>query len=253
MKTTIKLIAYYRVSGRKQGESGLGLEAQKHAVKEYANRLGGTLVAEYQEVETGKKANRPQLTAALAHCKLCKATLVVAKLDRLARNVAFTSALMEAGVDFVACDNPHANRMAIQLLAVFAEHEGIAISRRTKEALAVAKEVKGVKLGSARPGHWEGREDKRGWKKGTKNAAIARAKRSREAYAFLLPLILKMREAGDTWDMIATKLNDNDHQTVNGVPFNGNTVWRIVKRSETPLGDRIKSTKKRPRVEKASV
>jgi DNA invertase Pin-like site-specific DNA recombinase len=104
----LKIIPYYRVSTKKQGRSGLGLEAQKAAVQAFVRQRNATIVAEYREVETGKKSNRPKLGEAISHAKLAKATLVVAKLDRLARNVAFTSALMESGVEFVACDSPHA-------------------------------------------------------------------------------------------------------------------------------------------------
>lgn len=117
-------------------------------------------VQSYTEVESGKRKDRPQLTKAIGHAKLARATLVVAKLDRLARNVAFLSALMESEIDFVACDNPHANRPTIHILAAVAEDEVRRISERTKAALAAAKR-RGIKLGSARPGHWNGREDRR--------------------------------------------------------------------------------------------
>jgi DNA invertase Pin-like site-specific DNA recombinase len=111
-------------------------------------------------VETGKRKERPELANAVAHCGRAKATLVVAKLARLARNVAFTSALMESKVDFVWSDNPHANKLTIHILAAVTVHEGEATSQRTKAALATAK-ARGVKLGSAPPGHWDGREDRR--------------------------------------------------------------------------------------------
>lgn len=141
-------IAYYRVSTERQGESGLGLEAQRGAVTRHVP--DGSLVAEFTEIESGKRhTNRPQLLAALAECKRLKATLVVAKLDRLARNVHFITGLLESGVEFVACDNPHANRMMIQMLSVFAEHEAAMISARTKAALAEAKE-QGTRLGNPR-------------------------------------------------------------------------------------------------------
>lgn len=160
MSSVKKVVAYYRVSTKQQGKSGLGLDGQKAAVCDYVTRDGGTILAEYTEVETGKSKDRPELLKAVAHAKRAKAVLLVAKLDRLARNVAFTSALMESGVDFVACDNPHANKFTIHILAAVAEHEAEQISLRTKAALQAAKR-RGVKLGSARPGHWDGREDKR--------------------------------------------------------------------------------------------
>jgi DNA invertase Pin-like site-specific DNA recombinase len=127
-------VSYYRVSTDKQGASGLGLEAQREAVTRH---LGSSVpMEEFVEVESGKgSSNRPQLLAALDLCKRKKATLVIAKLDRLSRNLFFIAGLLESGVEFVACDNPHANKMTIQLLAVFAEHEREQISARTKAAL----------------------------------------------------------------------------------------------------------------------
>jgi DNA invertase Pin-like site-specific DNA recombinase len=142
-----KWVSYLRVSTDKQGESGLGIEAQRKAVETYLNGGSWTLAQEFVEVESGKRSNnRPQLAAALAACKKLKAKLVVAKLDRLARNVAFISKLMESGVEFVACDFPHANKLTIHILAAVAEHERELISSRTKAALAAAKE-RGKKLG----------------------------------------------------------------------------------------------------------
>ena len=145
-----KLVAYYRVSTRRQARSGLGLEAQQAAVLAFQARSGVEVLTSFTEVETGRRSDRPELAKAIAHAKRAGATLVVAKLDRLARNVAFTSALMESGVDFLACDNPHANRLTIHILAAVAEDEARRISERTKAALAAAKR-RGVKLGAARP------------------------------------------------------------------------------------------------------
>jgi DNA invertase Pin-like site-specific DNA recombinase len=141
----IKFVSYLRVSTDKQGASGLGLEAQREAVARFLN--GGALVAEYVETESGKKSDRPNLRAALDHAKVIGATLVIAKLDRLARNLHFVSGLMESGVDFIAADNPHANRLTIHILAAVAEDEAKRISERTKAALAAAK-ARGVKLGN---------------------------------------------------------------------------------------------------------
>lgn len=145
-----KFVAYYRVSTEKQGRSGLGLEAQRDAVLGYLNGGQWDLVAEFTETETGKGSNaltrRPQLRAAVEHARKHKATLVIAKLDRLARNVAFIAQMMEAGVDFIAVDNPTANRLTLHILAAVAEHEREMISERTKAALAAAK-ARGTKLG----------------------------------------------------------------------------------------------------------
>src|SRR5450759_813701 len=139
-------VAYYRVSTDRQGRSGLGLEAQRDSVRHHLLRENGSLAVEFVEVESGKRNDRPQLALALAAAKKAKATLIIAKLDRLARNVYFISGLMESGVDFVAADNPHANRLMIHMLAAFAEHEREQISNRTKGALAAAK-ARGTRLG----------------------------------------------------------------------------------------------------------
>lgn len=140
-----KYIAYYRVSTDKQGVSGLGLEAQRSSV---INFVGTDIIlSEYTEIESGKRIkNRPKLLEALIACKRYKATLIIAKLDRLARNVHFISGLMESTVDFVAVDNPKANKLMIHMLAAFAEYERDMISQRTKEALAASK-ARGKVLG----------------------------------------------------------------------------------------------------------
>ena len=143
-------IAYYRVSTDRQGASGLGLEAQRAAVKAFIGR-SDKLIAEYKEVESGKRHdNRPQLLAALAECKKRKATLVIAKLDRLSRNVKFISTLMDGDVDLVCCDMPQATRLTLHIMAAMAEHEREMISTRTKAALAAAKK-RGVRLGNPAP------------------------------------------------------------------------------------------------------
>jgi DNA invertase Pin-like site-specific DNA recombinase len=139
-------IAYYRVSTDRQGKSGLGLEAQRAAVGRYLAGIGGILLAQHTEVETGRRNDRPELQKALAACRKHKARLVIAKLDRLSRNVAFIATMMDSGVEFVACDNPHATRLTLHILAAVAEHEREMISARTKAALQAAK-ARGVRLG----------------------------------------------------------------------------------------------------------
>jgi DNA invertase Pin-like site-specific DNA recombinase len=141
-----KYVSYIRVSTTEQGESGLGLEAQRKAVSDYLARESCELIGEFVEVESGSRNDRAQLLAAIELCKGKKATLLIAKLDRLARNVAFISTLMESGLDFVAVDNPHANKLMIRMLAAFAEHERDEIRARTEAALAAAK-ARGVVLG----------------------------------------------------------------------------------------------------------
>jgi DNA invertase Pin-like site-specific DNA recombinase len=141
-----KFISYLRVSTTKQGQSGLGLEAQRKAVTNFLNGGNWTLLAEFVEVESGKKNDRPELNKALAHCKLTGATLVIAKLDRLSRNAHFLLGLQEAGVHFIAADMPTANELTVGIMALVAQEERKAISARTKAALAAAKE-RGVRLG----------------------------------------------------------------------------------------------------------
>ena len=229
----MKIVSYIRVSTKAQGDSGLGLEAQQATATSFAKERRGRILAEYREVETGKRKDRPELAKALAHCRRSKATLVVAKLDRLARNVAFTSALMDSGVDFVCCDNPHANRLTIHILAAVAEAEAVAISERTKAALAAAK-ARGVKLGSARPGHWKGREGRRlaGTKLAAKAAAEANTRAAKEAYADLLPIISTMRARGESLQRIADWLNTMGHTTRRDRRWNPTQVGRVLSMRE---------------------
>ena len=147
-----RFVSYLRVSTQRQGRSGLGLEAQRKAVADYLNGGRWRLVSELIEVESGANANRPKLAEALALCRSHRATLVVAKLDRLARDAHFLLGLQKAGVDFVAADMPSANRMTVGIMALVAEEERRMISARTKAALAAAK-VRGVKLGGRRLRH----------------------------------------------------------------------------------------------------
>ncbi len=226
-----KLVAYTRVSTDKQGASGLGLEGQLAAIDAYAKQTGGTVILTFTEVESGKRSDRPELARAIAHARRTKSVLVVAKLDRLARNVAFLSRLMEAGIEFVACDNPQANRLTIQILAAVAENEAKAISDRTKAALAAAKR-RGIPLGSARPGHWEGREDRRleGAKNGAKASLAVRSRAATEAYADLMPFVSELRTGGASFAAIAVRLNGEGYTTSRGKPFTPMSVHRILAR-----------------------
>lgn len=226
-----KIIAYYRVSTKKQGQSGLGLDAQKAAAEAYAKGIHGIIIAEYTEVETGKKADRPELNKALEHARAANALLVVAKLDRLARNVRFVATLMDSEVDFVCCDNPFGNRLQMHILAAVAEDEAMRISRRTRDSLAAAKR-QGVKLGSQRPGHWEGREHLRGYKKAARVSADRRAQRAMDAYKAILPLIEEQVKAGKSFEEIAQVLNQKGYETQKATPFIASTVWRIHKRAQ---------------------
>lgn len=182
-------VAYYRVSTERQGSSGLGLEAQQEAVRAYLNGGAWKLMAEVVEVESGKRNDRPKLAEALRACKVHKATLIIAKLDRLARNVHFVSSLMESGVEFTAVDFPQANRLTIHILAAVAEHEAAMISQRTKAALAASK-ARGTKLGGFRGFTFTPADHAA--------AAAARKARSDERAAELAPIVAELRSAGVT-------------------------------------------------------
>jgi DNA invertase Pin-like site-specific DNA recombinase len=218
-----RFVSYYRVSTDKQGASGLGLEAQREAVSRHVAGAGGVIVAEFQEIESGKRNDRPQIAAALAACRLRRATLVIAKLDRLARNVFFISNLMESGVDFVACDNPHATRLTIHILAAVAEHEREMISARTKAALAAAK-ARGIKLGNPNltPGsRWAAR--------------VARQARTANADAHaedVLPYIEAARRAGCvSLGELARALTARGIETpAGGQQWNASQVRRVINR-----------------------
>lgn len=147
MSPSLSAVAYYRVSTTKQGQSGLGLEAQQASVTSYAAAQGLSLTNSFVEIESGRKKNRPQLLAALEQCRRTGSKLLIAKLDRLARNVAFISALMESGVDFVAVDMPEADKLTLHVMAAVAEREAELISARTKAALA-ARKARGLSLGT---------------------------------------------------------------------------------------------------------
>lgn len=144
---TGKFVSYFRVSTERQRRSGLGLEAQRKSVHDFLNGGRWDLIADFTEIESGKRNDRPELAKALAACRLHRATLLIAKIDRLSRNAAFLLNLRDAGVDFVAADLPDANRMTVGIMAIIAEHERDAISTRTKQALAAAK-ARGTRLGS---------------------------------------------------------------------------------------------------------
>lgn len=204
LKTTLDAIAYYRVSTDKQGKSGLGLEAQQAAVAGHVARSKMTLAGQFIEVESGKShKNRPQLAAALEECRRKRAVLIIAKLDRLARNVYFIAGLMESGVDFVACDMPDANRLTIHVMASFAEHEARAISDRTKAALAAAQ-ARGIKLGNPR------------WEAGIEKANKARGLLCYATPAPVLEMMRGLRAAGKTYRAIAAHLNELGITTANG-------------------------------------
>lgn len=217
-----KFVAYYRVSTQKQGLSGLGLEAQQVAVITYLTGHQGDLVAEFREIETGKGANaldkRPQLRAALDLCRKQGATLIIAKLDRLARNVFFVSGLLESGCDFVAADMPEANKTMIQIHAVMSEWERDQISARTKAALAAAK-ARGVKLGTTGPANLK------------RNIEERRA--AADAFANKLCGVLNgFKGAGLSQRAMVGELNILGIKTIKGGQWSLNQLQRVISRSE---------------------
>jgi DNA invertase Pin-like site-specific DNA recombinase len=178
-----KFVAYFRVSTDRQGKSGLGLDAQRDTVLSYMNGGRWSLVAEFTEIESGKRNDRPELEKALAACKKQKAKLVIAKLDRLSRNLAFIATLMDSGVEFIAVDNPHANKLTVHILAAVAQHEREIISARTSAALKAAK-ARGRRLGNPRLS--EARQ----------HAAVAKKESADRYAANVLPVIRDIQRSG---------------------------------------------------------
>ncbi|MCR5260047.1 MAG: recombinase family protein [Desulfovibrio sp.] len=215
-------VAYYRVSTAKQGKSGLGIEAQRDAVAQYVGRSGGTVLASFQEVESGKRADRPQLALALERCRLTRSTLVVAKLDRLTRDTNFLAKLRDSGVPFVACDNPHANALTVTILIAVAEEERRLASVRTREALARAK-ARGKKLGCPLGAAAFG--DRRGH--GATEALKAKADRFARSLASIVQPLL---DDGLSLRKIADKLNGQGIVTAQGKLWQANSVKRLAER-----------------------
>ena len=215
---TGKFVAYYRVSTDKQGISGLGMDAQKQAVANYLNGGSWNLLAEFAEVETGKRSDRQELVKAVALCRKEGATLLIAKLDRLARNAAFLLNLRDSGVNFVATDMPHADRFTVGVMALVAEKEAEMISQRTKDGLAAAKR-RGIKLGNPRPAQAL---------KVAQTANLARA----DAYAkSLLPVIEEIRAAHvTTLRKMAQCLNARGFKTPNNKGFKAQSVKNLLER-----------------------
>ena len=214
-------IAYLRVSTAKQGASGLGLEAQRRAVEGYLNGGSSKLLAEFVEVESGKDSDRPKLAEAFNMCRLTGAKLCIARLDRLSRDAAFLLGLDKAGVEFVAADMPHANRMTVGIMAVVADEERRRISLNTKLALAMAKE-RGVRLGGYKGGPVV--DHRRG--------TAASVKKADEFAARVQPMIAAMRdERGMSLEAIAAALNEQQVRTARGAAWTATTVSRVLMRS----------------------
>ena len=212
-----KAVPYYRVSSVQQGQSGLGLEAQRKSVQDFAKSNGLLIVKEFIEVESGRKNDRPVLQEALKACKKHKATLLIARLDRLARNVLFVTKLLTSKVEFIAVDMPLANKFMVQMMAVFAEYEWDQISTRTHLALQAAKR-NGVKLG-------------------TYGKNVLSRKNRHEADLFaqrMAPVILKLQANGfKSLRQISAELNRLQIPTYRGVGFqwHATTVFNILHRT----------------------
>lgn len=218
-----KYVSYLRVSTDKQGRSGLGLEAQRNSIHSYLKGSDGELLGEYVEVESGKNTSRPKLTEALKHCRLTGATLVIAKLDRLSRNAHFLLTLQEEGVKFVAADMPEANNLTVGIMALVAQQEREAISKRTKEALRQAKE-RGQKLGNPNgAAHLRGRGN---------SEAVESVRRNADEFAESLRESLKeLIDDGVTSARgIAKRLNQMGILTARGGQWHQSTVSNLMKR-----------------------
>jgi DNA invertase Pin-like site-specific DNA recombinase len=215
-------IAYLRVSTDKQGRSGLGIEAQRAAVASYLAGFGAAPLAEFVEVESGKRDDRPELSRALGECRIRKATLVIAKLDRLARDAHFLLGLQRSGIAFTAADMPNANRLTVGIMAMVAEEERRAISERTKAALAAAK-ARGIKLG--------GRvENLKNSELGRQKAAEARRAKATSRTTDLLPVVEAIRAEGITSATgIAKALNQRGIPTTRGGRWQAVQVQRMLR------------------------
>lgn len=215
-------VTYLRVSTDRQGKSGLGLEAQRAAVLDHVTGKG-QIAAEYVEIESGKKNERPQLARAMTEAKRIGAVLLIAKLDRLARNVAFIANLLESGVEIAAADMPEANRFLLHVMAAVAEHEAQAISDRTRAALAAAK-ARGVALGWSMPKRQE--EQRQASRKG----AARNAQKADQLAANVLPVIRQIAAGGVSLRQIADELNTRGIKTARGGLWYAATVRNVMVR-----------------------
>jgi DNA invertase Pin-like site-specific DNA recombinase len=216
-------VTYLRVSTDRQGKSGLGLEAQRAAVLDHVEGKG-EIAAEYVEIESGKKNDRPQLAQALAEAKRIGAVLLIAKLDRLARNVAFIANLLEAGIEIAAADMPQANRFLLHVMAAVAEHEAQAISDRTRAALAAAK-ARGVALGWSIPSRQE--EQRQAARKG----AQRNAGKADQHAANVLPVVRQIAAGGASLRQIAEEMNARGIKTARGGKWHAATVRNLIGRT----------------------
>lgn len=204
-----KFVSYMRVSTVRQGVSGLGLDAQKKAIADYLNGGSWELLAEFVEIESGKNDTRQELQKALRLCLMTGATLIIAKLDRLSRNLHFISSIQKSNIEFVACDMPAANKFTVHILAAVAEHEREMISQRTKAALQAAK-MRGTKLGN----HSNLSEE--ALRIGRKLGVLARQRKADNFALQIAPIICEFQGQGLTLAKIATELNSRNILTSSG-------------------------------------
>ena len=222
-----RFIAYERVSTARQGQSGLGLEAQRKTIDTFAQSRRADVLARFTEVESGRNPDRPELGKAIQLARLTGATLVIAKLDRLSRNAAFLLTLRDSDVKFLACDMPEANDLTVGIMALVAQQEREAISWRTKEALAVVK-ARGVKLGNPNGAAALRRAGKGG---APLRAAVTRNadRHARE----LAPVLAKLRAQGVTsLRAIAAELNVRGMLTRRGGQWHVSNVRNLVRRAQ---------------------
>jgi len=223
-----KVVAYLRVSTARQGRSGLGLEGQRSAVEAYVAQTSANIVREFVEVESGRHDERPRLAEALAFARRSKATLLVAKLDRLSRSVKFIATVLDSEVEFAAADVPDANRLLLHVLSAVAEAEAKAISDRTKAALQAAK-ARGTLLGSHNPAVPSLTPQARC--KGAKLGAKANRRKAVEAYADLADYIAELRAQGLSLRAIAQRLNDDGHKTRSDCSWSATQVTYVLRRA----------------------
>ncbi|MCC8145749.1 MAG: recombinase family protein [Bacteroidales bacterium] len=216
-------VTYYRVSTKKQANSGLGLEAQRTIVENFLKGSRNNIISEFIEVETGKSANRTELNKALQRCKENNAVLIVAKLDRLARNLHFVTSLQAANIDFICCDMPTANRLTIHIIAAIAENKAQLISLRTKQAL-VEKKKQGIKLGNPYNNGLTSETINKGREVRKENAL------NNESNKKAGMLILPMQNNGSKWSEMVKQLNDNGFRTRRNCLFDVTAVKRLFKR-----------------------
>lgn len=227
--TAPKFVSYARVSTDEQGRSGLGIEAQQHAIRSFVEGEQGIVVREFVEIASGDDDNRPELAAALKLAKRTGATLLVAKLDRLSRVVAKIAGLIRQGAELRVVECANASTLELHIRAVIAQEERRMIAARTVAALESAKR-RGVKLGSARPQHWKGREHLRakGQRRATEQAAAARREMRADTYAAAGPVASEMHAAGASLRKIADRLNELGHTTPRGAAWKAAQVQRLL-------------------------